>query len=578
MALSEAKKGLLAPLAAAVASTDDAVLSTTLHGIIQSVADGITVQERSGQVVYANAAAARLVGYPSAEALVHAPLGEAAQRFQVFDAAGQPFPMTELPGQRVLRGEQAGEVLLRFQEIATGADRWAIVRALPALDAAGNVLLAVNTFHDMTQVMRGEQALRYLLQASQLLTGSLDYETTLQTLAHLVVPEFADWCTVHVREADGSVRQLAVAHVDPAKVVWAEALAERYPPSPDAQAGYPKVLRTGRSELISEFPDEMLVAAAPDAEALALARGLGLSSSMCVPLRVGERTLGALTFVAAESGRRYGQDDLVLAEELARRAAAAIDNAQLYRSAQQALQVRDAFLGTISHDLRTPLATIQAVVQLCMRQARRIGSPETERLAERLNMATGAVAKMTGMIGELLDLTRLQSNAALDLQRQPIDLVALVERQVAEQQASAPRHRLRVEASQPGLMGRWDGQRLERVIGNLLSNAVKYSPNQESIVITVSQETADAQPWAIVTVEDHGLGIPAGDLPHLFERFYRASNVAGRVPGVGLGLVAARQIVEQHGGTLSISSENGVGTTVTLRLPCEPAAAAEEQR
>jgi signal transduction histidine kinase len=240
--------------------------------------------------------------------------------------------------------------------------------------------------------------------------------------------------------------------------------------------------------------------------------------------------------------------------------------------------VRDAFLGTISHDLRTPLATIQAVVQLCMRQARRIGSPETERLAERLNLATGAVAKMTGMIGELLDLTRLQSNAALDLQRQPLDLVALVERLVAEQQASAPRHRLRVEASQPGLMGRWDGQRLERVIGNLLSNAVKYSPNQESIVITVSQETADAQPWAIVTVEDHGLGIPAGDLPHLFERFYRASNVAGRVPGVGLGLVAARQIVEQHGGTLSISSENGVGTTVTLRLPCEPAAAAEEQR
>jgi PAS domain S-box-containing protein len=548
-----------------------------LQAIVQAVADGITVQEPGGQVIFANAAAARLVGYPSPEALIAAGIGEATARFAVFDEAGNPFPLRDLPGLRVLRGEPGGDVLLRFRELAAGEERWAIVRALPARDAAGGLRFAVNAFQDVTQLKRGERSLRYLLEASRLLAASLDYETTLQSLARLVVPELADWCTVHLRDHDGAIRQLAVAHVDPAKVAWAEALAERYPPPADAARGYLSVIRTGASELLSDIPNDLLEAAAPDAEALALLRGLGLSSSLCVPLRTGDTVLGALTFVAAESGRRYTDDDMALAEELARRAAVAIENANLYRTAQEALRVRDAFLGTISHDLRTPLATIRGMVQLALRQARRIENAEGARLSDRLAAAEAASGRMAAMIDEILDLTRLESGRTLDLNRRPTDLVALVERLALDQQRNAPLHTVAVEKSVRTLVGDWDGDRVERVIANLLSNAVKYSPGGGAVSVAVCAPAAGEAPLAEVRVQDQGVGIPARDLPHIFERFHRGANVVGRIRGVGIGLAGAKQIIDQHGGTLAIASVEGEGTTVTVRLPLTPAAAERGQ-
>lgn len=540
-----------------------------LQAIVQAVADGITVQEPSGRVVYANAAAARLSGYPSVDAFLTAPSGEVVQRFRLLDEAGQPFSPAELPGQRVLRGEPSSEVLLRFQDLQSGVERWAIVRSLPSLDEAGRVQFAVNSFQDVTRLTRREQALRYLLEASRLLAGSLDYEATLQTLAHLVVPELADWCTVHVRNEDGAIHQLAVAHVDPAKVAWAESLAQRYAPAGDAQGGVARVFRTGESELFSDIPDELLEAATSDAEALALLRGLGLSSSVCVPLRTGSTVLGALTFVAAESGRHYDEDDLALAEELGRRAAVAIENANLYRTAQEALRVRDGFLSSVSHDLRTPLSAIRGMVQLALRQARRLESAEGARVSQRLEAAEAASARMAAMIDELLDLTRLESGRSLDIDQRPTDLVALVIRLSQEYQRNAPLHRVTVEAAVPELVGMWDDSRIERVLGNVLSNAIKYSPDGGTVTIVAGEATDGERPFAEVRVQDQGIGIPEEDLPRIFERFHRAANVVGRIRGIGIGLFGARQIVDQHGGALTIASREGEGTTVTIRLPLE---------
>lgn len=187
---------------------------------------------------------------------------------------------------------------------------------------------------------RAAEALRFLSEASAELSSSLDYRATLAGVARLAVPQLADWCAVDVLEEDGSTHRLAVEHEDPAKVAWAHELQRRYPPDADAPQGLPEVLRSGRSEFYPEIPDEMLVAAARDPEHLRLMREIGFTSAMIVPLVARERTLGAITLVSAESGRRYEEADLELAEELARRAALAVDNARLYDEAQKEISER----------------------------------------------------------------------------------------------------------------------------------------------------------------------------------------------------------------------------------------------
>jgi PAS domain S-box-containing protein len=187
---------------------------------------------------------------------------------------------------------------------------------------------------------RAAEALRFLSEASAELTSSLDYRATLARVARLAVPQLADWCAVDVREEDGSTHQLAVEHENPEKVAWAHELQQRYPPDADAPRGVAEVLRSGRSEFYPEVTDEMLVGAARDPEHLRLMRRMSFTSAMIVPLVARGRTLGAITLVSAESGRRYERADLELAKELARRAALAVDNARLYDEAQKEISER----------------------------------------------------------------------------------------------------------------------------------------------------------------------------------------------------------------------------------------------
>jgi PAS domain S-box-containing protein len=203
------------------------------------------------------------------------------------------------------------------------------------LQAIANVLAAAVARE------RAERTQRLLVETSGIISTSLDYRSTLEKLARLAVPTLADWCAVDTVEEDGSIERLAVAHQDPKKVAWAQELQERYPPDPEAPRGVPNVLRTGRPELYSEITDEMLEAAALDDEHLRIIRKVGFTSVMVVPLTVAGRTWGAISLVSAESGRRYGQDDLRVAEDLARRAAGAVDNARLYREAQRELLERE---------------------------------------------------------------------------------------------------------------------------------------------------------------------------------------------------------------------------------------------
>jgi PAS domain S-box-containing protein/excisionase family DNA binding protein len=233
---------------------------------------------------------------------------------------------------------------------------------------------------------------------------------------------------------------------------------------------------------------------------------------------------------------------------------------------------RDAFLAAASHDLKTPLTTVKGTAQLLRRWLTRPGHIDHERLVAGLDTINATCNQMLGSINELLDVTRVRLGQPLALERRPTDLVALTRNVVALQQAATDRHRLHLQVAVDTLVGMWDAGRLERVLGNLLSNAVKYSPQGGEVHVAVAWEDDPRGRWAVVRVRDHGVGIPATDLPHIFEPFYRASNVRGRVGGSGIGLAGARRIVEQHGGTISVESREGEGSTFTVRLPLDEAA------
>jgi len=409
-----------------------------------------------------------------------------------------------------------------------------------------------------------ERRLAFLAEASAHLASSLDYETTLRGVAHAAVPEMADWCVVDTLDADGSVRLLAVAHVDPGQEALVRELRRRYPPAPEARYGLQKVLASGRPELYPEILPAWRQAAARDAEHLRMMQALDARSSMCVPLRARGQTLGAVTFVCADSGRRYSPSDVALAQDLADRCALALDNARLHSQLQETIRAREAFLASLAHDLKTPLTASMGYAQLMRREATTAGrSASARRVAEWAAIIEENTARAAGLLDELLDIARLEAGHSLELGRRPTDLVALAERAATAHRRGKERHRITVGAQEPALVGAWDAARLARVLDNLLGNAVKYSPNGGEIAVRLMRDG----PWAVLTVADHGLGIPAEDRSRIFERFQRGRNVAGRVAGSGVGLAGVRHVVEQHGGSIAVESQEGVGSTFTVRLP-----------
>ena len=228
---------------------------------------------------------------------------------------------------------------------------------------------------------------------------------------------------------------------------------------------------------------------------------------------------------------------------------------------------KDEFLATVSHDLKNPLTSFRGFVQLLRRQVQRGAPLVPGRVMDMTQQMEASTDKMAGMLDELLDLTRLRMGRPLELRRRPTDLVALAREVAAEQQRTTELHRVRIDTPLEGLVGEWDPLRLGRLLDNLVENAIKYSPAGGDVVVRIDRTGSGDDAWATVDVVDHGIGIPQADLPRVFERFHRGSNVVGRILGTGIGLAGARDIAELHGGTVQLESREGVGTGVFVRLP-----------
>lgn len=414
---------------------------------------------------------------------------------------------------------------------------------------------------DVTQRKRSDQTAHFLAEASAALAVIVDFDSTLQKVASLAVPSFADWATVDLAESDGTLRRVAVAHVDPAKIELAHEVHRRFPPDPTVAQGVWNILRTGRGEIIPEITDDLLVQSIPDPELLGIMRQLGLKSYIGVPLKVRGKALGVLTFIAAESGHRYDELDLATAQDLADRAAIAVENAQLYRELRDADQRKDEFLATLAHELRNPLAPIRNGLQVL-----RLAGGGGEIVDEARSMMERQLTQMVRLVDDLLDVSRITRNK-LELRKERVTLAAIIHSAIETSRPLMEQagHIFSLTLPTSPVYLDADLTRLAQVFSNLLNNAAKYTEPGGRISLTGELSYGEV----VMRVRDNGLGIPADALPRIFEMFSQVDrNMERAQGGLGIGLTLVRRLVEMHGGTVEAHSEGpGRGSDFVVRLP-----------
>jgi PAS domain S-box-containing protein len=508
-------------------------------GIVSLAADAIVSVDGENRIVQFNAAAERIFGYSAQEA-IGAPLGMLlSERFR------QP---QEFSAERDSSGSGGKSVPVLGRR--SSGEEFPAQGSISRLEVLGEPIYSV-VIRDVTEARRLEAEQRFFAEAGVILSSTLDYQTTLRNIGRLAVRSLADVCIIDAADEHGRVLRLEVAAAGSVRSDLVEQL--RLQPLSDPEATFSStVLATGRTELRTlpaDFPD-----AARDHELRHLLSALHPRQVLAVPISIRGHALGAIVLLSCESERRYGAEELRIAESFARRAEVAIDNAQLYELARRATRTRDDLLAIVSHDLGNPLSAI--LINLAVLQER-LG-PSERRLAAIQRSAD----QMAQLLGDLLDTVSADAGHLVVATRRLLPEWLIGDAiQAASPLAENKGLRLASElaSSLPAVLA--DAARIQQVLGNLLSNAVKFTPAGGSITVRAERSADEVR----FSVTDTGPGVAAEGLPHLFDRFWQARDTAHL--GRGLGLFIARGIVELHGGKLWAESELGAGTTFFFTLP-----------
>jgi PAS domain S-box-containing protein len=529
--------------------------------VLESMTEGVSVADERGHILYTNAAEDTMFGYAAGELLGrHVSVLNSypeAENHRIVEAV-----ITHLAAHGVWVGE--------FHNIKKDGTPFVTHARITALDLSNRRhLLCVQ--EDITQEKRDREALLFLSEASTMLVASLDHTRTLQELTRLVVPRLGTWCSVYLQDGAGPVELAACSHIDPERTLLIRELNARFPPDPQGPHGLPTVLRTGKSLLLPAIDDAMLRAAARSPTELNLMRELGPRSSIVVPLRAQGRTFGVLAISTAAAGRRHDAFDLALVEELARRAAVAIDNARLFAIAQkeraraeEANRAKDLFLSTLSHELRTPLTAILGWTRML-----RTSTLAPEKREKGLETIDRNARAQVALIEDILDLSRIVTGK-LRLELQPVELVSVIEAAVDTVRPAIDARNIRLQlALDPDaatVIG--DPNRLQQIVWNLLTNAVKFTPRGGKIQVWLRREASHVE----ITVADDGQGIDPALLPFVFDRFRQSDASTTRsLGGLGLGLAIVKHLLELHGGTIhAVSEGQGQGATFIVRIPVAP--------
>jgi len=526
----------------------------TLRALTDSIPHMVWVADAQGEVRFSNKVLYQYTG-----------LSETADQMALWRQIVHPadFPRIAELWAKCLRDQMTFEAEYRIRK-KSGEYHWHLVRTTPLRDPSGKIVKWFGTATDIQEQKEFQEQQRFFAEASSILSLSLDYRQTLQNLANLAVERLCDWCAVEIKEAgEQHPRQIAVAHPDPKKLEWALELNKKYPPDPSAPTGVPNVIRTGKSELYPEIPMELLREASVNEEHFQLIMQLGISSAMVVPLKAQGQTIGAITLIAAESGRRYSQSDLQVAEEMAARASVAIENALLYQKKNEAIaalqrsnQDLNNFAAIAAHDLRAPLNSIVSFTQLLESQYR--GKLDSEA-DEYISFIVNAAKRGARLIENLLTFARTGKS---DEPFKPVDtgLILMDVRKNLSRVIEANGARITHDAL-PRVLG--DEVQLTQLFQNLISNSIKFR-SEKPPHIHIAAENKDKE-WLLI-FSDNGIGIPAEHQQKIFELFTRFQN-KNEYEGTGLGLAIAKRIVEGHGGRIWVDSVPGEGTKISFTLP-----------
>ncbi len=526
------------------------------RAIIDSAIDCVISFDSSGRITDWNPAAERTFGWPASRA-IGAEMAELIlppSPREVFRAALEAHLET---GETRFLGRR-----IELRGLRSDGTEFPVELTITRVPVAGAPCFT-GYWRDISDRKRAEEMQRFLMEASRVLASTLDGDQALTELTRLVVPTLADWCVVDIIDESNpdQLHRVAVAHADRAKAERVKQLSARNPISLDATSGPGHVARTGEAELVSVVASESLTAAARHDQESRTMDGIVPVSYVSVPIEARDRMLGVLTLVSAESRRRYGDEELALAQEIARRAAMAVDNARLYETALIASRAKSDFLAVMSHELRTPLNAIIGYAELLLMGVPTAIPQQTHGHVQRIRTASRHLLEI---VEEILTFSRMEAGREAVV-RAPADAVALVRDTIVLIEPMArekgldfithvPNHAIAMET---------DAGKVRQILLNLLSNAVKFTEHGH-VALTLTERDGGV----VVVVEDTGIGIAKDNVDRVFEPFWQVQQSATRqAGGTGLGLSVARRLARLLGGDLALESTPGEGTRFTVTLP-----------
>ncbi len=559
-----------------------------LVGILKGIKDGITVLDEDGKFVFANEAGAQMCGFDSVQELLGADPAELMKSFQILDEQGNHFPLEKLPGRMALAGVQdPPEVMVRVRYLKTNQERWSIIKANPIYDEKKKVRMAVSIFKDFTERKNSEDNIKFLDEASRLLSSDLNFEKTIQRIADLAVPKIADWCSVDVLEAGKSIpKRFAVKHVDPKKIAFADHYAQKYPMDWGGKQGAANVMRTGISELYPIIPEEALKAGSQNEEHFDLIKSLGIKSGMVVPLASRNKTFGIISLFSAESGRIFTNADLAFAEELARRAGMAIDNAILFseiegersknkdalvkmeklaQMAASASEAKSLFLANMSHEIRTPLGAVLGFTEFL----NDLSLSADERL-KYTNIIHRNGQLLTQLIDDILDLSKVEAGhlEVETIETSLPNLIADIKSLMSTRAQEKGLNFLIETSGQFPEVIYSDPTRLRQILINVIGNAIKFT-EKGFVKLSLATKPVDSvrSEQIIFTVEDTGPGISGENRERLFEWFTQAdSSTTRKFGGTGLGLALSRRLARSMHGDVELMQSSAKGSKFIISI------------